>query len=517
MSTDNSSNNKRIAKNTILLYFRMLVTMFVGLFTSRIVLDSLGFSDYGIYNVVGGFVSMFSIVNAGLVAATQRYLTFDLGKGDINALRKTFSIFIVIYLSLCLLVLVVSELCGGWFISEKLTIPEDRLFAAKVVFQLSLFSLILTLLSNPFKALIIAHERMGAFAYIAIYEVCAKLVVAYLLYICSGDRLILYAILLCFISGTLPVLYAVYCKWNFKDEVRIHLYFDWTKIKEIYSFAGWTMLGSFAYMGFTQGLNMLLGMFFTPTVNAARGVAVQIQGVVLRFVTNFQTAVDPQIFKSFARGDIDYTLKLVTTSARFSFFMLFFLSLPLMIESDQFLGFWLKDVPEYASVFLVLILVTSMYDTITNPFAKAVQATGNIKYYSILGSGILILIVPIAYLVLKLGGNPPSVFVVHVIIGGIVLCQRIVMAKTTLCFSYRAILSQLIIPIGKVIIFSIMLPIIFAVLLEPSVIRLLITCSLSVLSTIASVWLFGITPNERIIIKNKIIHYAYNSILKKRS
>lgn len=508
--SDNSANNKRIAKNTIMLYFRMIVTLVVGLFTSRIVLESLGIENYGIYNVVGGFVSMFSVVNSGLVAATQRYLSFDLGKGDTKELNKTFSSIVMIYIILCCFVVLIAGICGFWFIEEKLNIACDRIDAAYWVFYLSIITLVLSLISNPYNALIIAHERMKAFAYITIFDVMAKLLITYLLYIYDGDRLILYAILMCIMQAFVRVLYTMYCKRNFKNEVQINYHFDWHRIKELYGFAGWTMIGSFAYMGFTQGLNLLLGIFFNPAVNAARGIAVQVQGIVLRFVSSFQTAVDPQITKSFARGDISYLNTLVFLSSKYSFFLLYVLSLPLILVSDALLKLWLVEVPEYTSVFFKLIMITTMYDSITNPFAKAVQATGKIKYYSIFGAGILLFIVPIAYIVLRNGGAPYSVFIVHIVLGFVALIQRIVMAKNILNVTFAKIWKDLARPILNVVILSLSIGLYILRYSNHTFMGVFLTCFIIFIFTLLCIYLCGIDQQEKKVIISKFKNIKKN-------
>lgn len=292
-----TDNNKRIAKNTLLLYIRMLFLLGIGLYTSRVILASLGAEDYGIYNVVGGFIAMFSIFMAGLSSATQRFITFDLGKGELKKMSDTFSSCVHIYIMIGLLVFIVAEIVGVWFLENKLTIPSNRLIAARWVFQFSLITLIIGMISTPYNALIISHERMGAFAWISIYEALAKLVVAYQIQETSHDKLIIYALMLCLVQLSVRVIYSIYCRKNFKESKFIFK-FNWSKIKEIYSFTGWAMLGGLASIGFTQGLNVLLNMFFNPVVNAARGVAVQVQNIINGFVLNFQTAINPQIIKS---------------------------------------------------------------------------------------------------------------------------------------------------------------------------------------------------------------------------
>lgn len=499
-----SENSKRIAKNTILLYIRMLVTMIVGMFTSRVVLDALGVENFGIYNVVGGFVSMFAIVRAGLVSSTQRFITFDLGKGELRKLNQTFSTITLIYIILCAIVLVAAEIVGVWFIEYKLVIPSERLYAAKWVFQLSLLILIVTLLSSSYNSLIIAHEKMKAFAYISIYEVFAKLLVAYILYITSADKLIVYAMLLCCVQVTVPVLYWYYCQRNFKEEVKFCWHLEWGKIREIYSFAGWSMLGGIANIGYTQGLNMLLGMFFSPVVNAARGVAVQVQALISQFVVNFQMAVDPQIIKSYARGDYEYMSKLISTSSRFSYFLLFFISLPVFLEAETLLGWWLVEVPEYTPLFFRLIIITTMYDAISNPYGKAIHATGNIRKYQLICSTLLILIVPVAYVTLKIGAPAYSVFMVHIILGFIAMVCRINIGRRVSSESKLKVIKCTILPILLVTVTSFIIPYIVHDLIDHDVWRFLVTGLCCVISVGICVFFFGLSKEEQIMVETKI-------------
>lgn len=505
-----SDNNKRIAKNTIFLYFRMLFLLGVGLFTSRVVLSSLGAQDYGIYNVVGGFISMFTIFNAGLTSATQRFITFDLGKGNLKELRDTFSTCVIIYMMIALVILVFAEVGGVWFLENKLTIPTDRLYAARWVFQLSLITLIIGLVSTPYNALIVSHERMGAFAWISIYEALAKLAVAYQIYVTSYDKLIVYAVMLCIVQLSVRIIYNVYCNRNFKES-KVIFNFNWAKIKKIYGFTGWAMFGGLANIGFTQGLNVLLNMFFNPVVNAARGVAVQVQNIINGFVLNFQTALNPQIIKSYAKGDTSYMFKLIFASSKFSFLLLFVMSLPVMLEAETLLGLWLKEVPKYTPLFFRLIIITTMIDGISNPFMRAVDATGNIKKYQIIVGGILLMIVPVSYVVLKLGGAPYSVFIVHICMSFLAFLMRLYLVRKLINYSimmyWKNVLSRLIV----VVIISVVFSLFVRAKMEPSLIRLIVVSLFSALAVLLLSYNIALLPNERALLKNK-----FQSIIQKK-
>lgn len=500
---NNTDNNKRIAKNTIMLYFRMFLTLIVGLFTSRVILDALGVEDYGIYNLVGGFVAMFNILRSGLVSATQRFITYDLGKGDIKELNETFSTCVIIYVIISIIVIILAEAIGPWFIENKLVIPNDRMEASYWTFQLSLVMMVFSLISFPYNSLIISHEKMSTFAYISIYEVVAKLALTYVLYISPYDKLIVYSILMCIVQITVPIMYMVYCRKNF-EESKICWSINWTKIKEIYSFTGWAMLGGFASVGLTQGLSVLLGMFFNPVVNAARGVAVQVQGIVNSFVSNFQMAVDPQIVKSYARDDCEYMQQLVFSSSKYSFYLLFIIALPLMYVAEQLLSLWLVEVPTDSALFLRLILITTMYDAISNPFAKAIQATGHIRNYQIIFSCLLILIIPVSYIFLKFGAKAYIVFVVHIVLGFIAMWSRIILATRLTMIPLNRFFKEVALPICYVSIGSIIPSSICWYFIPRNIIYVFFIIVISIIVTGISIYFLGFNSSERSILRNKL-------------
>jgi O-antigen/teichoic acid export membrane protein len=504
------NNQKTIARNTLLLYFRMFVTMVVSLFTSRVILDSLGASDYGIYNVVGGFVMMFGIVKVGLVSATNRFIAYDLGKGDIKELNKTFSSCVIIYLFLSLLAVFMAEIIGPWFINTKLNIPPERLYAAQWVFQISLITLVVGLISSPYNSLIIAHEKMKAFAYISIYEVIAKLVISYIIYIVPYDKLISYVILYCIIQCTIPLLYWIYCRLLFV-EARVQWKIDKNRIKNIYSFTGWSMLGGLANMGITQGLNVIIGMFFSPVVNAARGIAVQVQSAITQFSSNFQLAVDPQIIKSYAKGDIDYMTSLIFSSSRYSYYLLYIITLPVMFETDMILNTWLVEVPEYTSIFFRLIIITTILDAVTNPAVKAIQATGKIKRYQLSVNTVLLTIVPVGYFCLLFGLPPYSVFIAQVIISILAFSIRFRMIKRLIKIPFSKFVHNCFIPIFKVTIASGIIPLLICVFFQDSFIRLLIVTIICFVTIGLSIYYLGLFKSERELITSRIA-IIYNKI-----
>ena len=412
--TGYQSNNKRIAKNTLLLYLRMIVVMLVTLYTSRLVLAALGVEDYGIYQVVGGLVGMFTILSGSLSVSTSRFLTYALGTGDFEQLRKTFATVRAVHIILAISMFLICELLAIWFLKTKLTIPPDRLYAAKCALHCSIASFSISLLNVPFGASVISHEKMSAFAYMSIFDVFVKLLIVYLLYISPIDRLIFYAILgLC--TGIIyQVIYVVYCVIKF-PECKSKPSLDRRIVKNISAFVGWTFWGNAAVVVKDQGVVMLLNMFFGPAVNAAQGVGMQVSSVVTRFIGGFMTAVQPQITKSYASGEIDRLNGLLVKSTKFSFYLMVLLIFPIINNTRVLLDAWLVEVPDHAISFANIILVYTFIDCFITPLYTAVLATSKIKVYEI---GLTILYftnIICTYIVLKLGVIPEVVFVLAVV------------------------------------------------------------------------------------------------------
>lgn len=412
--TNPSSNNKRIAKNTLLLYFRMLFIMLISLYTSRIILATLGIEDYGIYNVVGGLVALFSILSGSLSVAISRYLTFELGKENKNRLNIIFSTSVSIQCIMALVVCVVAEIVGIWFLNCKMNIPPERLSAANWVLQCSIITFMINLISVPYNATIIAHEKMSAFAYISILEVSFKLLIAYLLFISPFDKLIVYAILLLVVALSIQITYVIYCKRHFA-EAHFRLVFNKELVREMLSFVGWAFFGNGVVVLKDQGVNVLLNLFCGPAVNAARGVAMQVNSAVYGFVSNFLVAVNPQITKSYSSGDLTYMHNLIIKSGKFAFFIMLLLFFPLCANIDYVLSLWLVEVPEHTAMFIVLILMYSLLDCFGNPLVTGVLAQGNIKKYEIVLTVIYASNFLASYFFLKLGYKPEWVFILNVI------------------------------------------------------------------------------------------------------
>ena len=496
--TTQSENNKRIAKNTLLLYFRMFFIMAVSLYTSRVVLKTLGVEDFGIYNVVGGIVAMMGILNNAMSVSTQRYLTFELGKGDMERLKQVFSICFLIYLLLSGIFLVLAETIGLWFLNNKLVIPEERMVAANWVYQFSVISCINTLMANPYNAVLIAREKMNIYAYISIVEVVLKLAIVYLLLIIPYDRLIVYGSLFLCMSMVVTMIYRIYCIRNY-PESRFHFYWDKPLFMQLMSYSGWNLFGSLSGLVKGQGLNILLNMFFSPAVNASRGIAYQINNAITQFFTNFYTAVRPQITKYYAQNDLENMFKLVFRSSKFSFYLIFLLSLPIIIEAPYIIHLWLGQLPEYVVSFTRMIVVISAIDSMASPLMTACHATGRIKLYQSVVGTVIILNVPISYCLLKFTEcNPNIVFAVSMALSTIALFLRIWIVKYLIPsfpvweYVYRVIGLSLAISV-----LSAILPIVLHIMLPSSFITTVIVVASSLFSSISLVYVLGMSRGEK--------------------
>lgn len=506
--TDNSANNKRIAKNTLLLYFRMLFMMVISLFTSRVILNTLGIEDYGINNVVGGVVAMFGFINAAMSTSTQRYITFELGKNNFQQLQKVFSTSINIHILISLLILFLGETVGLWFLYHKMVIPIDRMDAALWVYQLSILSTMIGIMSVPYNAIIVAHEKMSAFAYISVFEVILKLLIVYLLFIGHFDKLKLYAVLFFCVQLIIRFIYGGYCNRHFAES-KYHWIWDKPLFKEMTSFAGWNLWGNCASIAFTQGLNILLNIFFGPAINAARGIAVQVQGAITQFSANFQMALNPQITKSYAADDLQNMHILIFRSSKFTFFLLLLLSMPVMIETKTILTVWLKIVPDYTVDFIRLMLCVSIIDSVANPLMISVAATGKVKIYQSVIGGILLAILPISYIVLKLGGNPVSVFIVHLCVCIVAFTVRLFIIRPLIQLPLVRYTNQVILRCMGVALLASIPPILTYLVLYQTTFAFFAVCLICVLSTMSAVYWLGFNKAEQQFIYSKTIAFYH--------
>lgn len=496
------ADNARLAKNTMFLYFRMIFIMAVTLYTSRVVLRVLGVEDFGIFNVVAGVVAMFGFLNSSMSATTQRFISFSLGRGDDN-LNKVFSTCVLTHALIALGVLVLVESVGLWFLYNKMIIPEVRMDAAFWVFQFSALSTVVTVMSIPFNADIIAHEKMSAFAYISIVEVCLKLLIVFLLDVGNIDKLVLYGFLLLLVQCGIFLTYMGYCLRHFKES-RFRFVYEKKLFSEVFSFAGWNLWGYLASILYTQGLNILLNVFFGPVVNAARGLANQVDGAIRLFASNFQMAINPQIVKTYAAKDLESMHKLVFRSSKFSFFLLLALSLPVMIEAPVILRLWLSTVPDWTASFLRLMLVVVIVDSVANPLMTSAAATGKIKLYQSVLGGIQLLIVPVAYVVLRMGGEPNSVFVVHICICLIAFVVRLFIVRGMIGLSIKKYLMEVCVKSGAVTVVATVLPLTLYFSMTNSLLSAIVVVFVSLGSVSVSAYAIGLTKSERVFVSDKI-------------
>ena len=508
--SDSSSNNKRIAKNTLFLYGRMVITMLVSLFTSRVILRTLGVEDFGIYNLVGGVAAMFQFLNGTLADATQRYITVEIGKGDNGNVNKIFSTCLLLHVILGVLIILIAEPIGLWLIHNKLIIPVERLNAAIWVFHFSIVSLFVLIISVPYNALIIAHEKMKAFAMISIIEAVGKLLITYALLIGHADRLILYGILMLSMQTVIRCLYTTYCKRNFA-ETKYHFCWDKRLVKEMTGFASWTIIGNLAFVCITQGISVLLGMFFMPVVNAARGIAVQVQSAVSTFVKNFQTAINPQITKSYASGKISEMHSLVFRSSKYSFYLVMIPLIPIFLETDLILTVWLKDVPQYTAVFVRLIILVTWVNSLANPLSVSMKATGKIREYELYSASIKLLVIPVAYLLLLRGSSPVIVFFVYLFFEIAAYISNFIITGKYVNFSISRYCKEVIFKVFIVAITSFMIPAIIYMIMNATWQRFILVLIVSLFCSASSIFFIGMTNNERNAVLKHIKSYIYKN------
>ena len=428
ISNQKTIDNKRIAKNTVFLYLRQLITMAVSLYTVRVILDVLGTEDYGIYNVVGGVVVMFGFFSTTMSTATQRFLAFEIGKGKNGELQKVFSISVKLYVYILLLTVLLAETIGLYFVNSKMVIPSDRIVAANYVFQSTIFSFCITLLCIPYNAAIIAKEKMNVFAYCSILEASLSLLVAISLSYFLYDHLIVYSIMMILRILIVEIVYVLYCKRNF-DFCSYVKVTDNKLLKEILTFAGWNMLGSLANILRSQGLNILLNIFFNPVINAARGIAYQINSAVNQLTTNFYSAVRPQLIKSYASNNCNEMLSLGIKSSRYAYYLSLLVAIPLILETYGILSLWLKEVPVYSVIFVQITIVQSVIEVLMMPIGNMLQAANQIKMHQIIISILYLLNIPISYFLLKFGYPPTIVFWVNLVLVTLSYVPRLIILK----------------------------------------------------------------------------------------
>lgn len=498
-----SENNKRIAKNTLMLYIRMLLIMGVSLFTVRVVLDTLGVVDYGLYNVVGGIVAMFTFLSSTLSSASQRFFAFELGRDNSQQLKKIFSVTLVIYVVMAIIILIIAETIGLWFLNNKLTIPESRIEAVQWVYQFSILSFIATLMAIPYNATIIAHEKMKVYAYVSIIQVVLKLAIVYMLFMFSIDKLKLYSVLTFGVTLLTTLIYYLYSSRKFK-ECHFNFYWDNNLFKEIIGYSGWNIIGALSNILRDQGVNILINIFFNPAINAARGIAYKINSTLLQFTNNFYVAVKPQITKSYSSGDKEYMKQLVIRSAKVAYFLMLFLSIPILIETNFILGIWLKELPEYVIIFSRLAIINSLIDVMNLPLVATVQATGRIKLYQTTISLIYILNLPISYIFLKVGYPPQTTILVSILLSTISFIPRLIIFEKITKISAGLIFKNAFLKAIIVSICSLVFPFIIYFLLEEGFVRFILVSLTDVFITAIIIYYIGLTKDEKFFVINYI-------------
>lgn len=498
------SSNKTIAKNTLLLYLRMALTMLVSLYTSRVILRVLGVVDDGIYSIVGGTVSMFSFLNGALSGATSRFLTFELGRGNKERLKQTFSAALLVHCILAIVIFILLETVGLWLLNHKLVIPDERMHAARVVFQLSAFATLLSITQVPYTASIISHERMGAFAYMSILEAVLKLLICYLIILSPADKLITYGILILAVRTLIIMIYRIYCIRKF-EECHFSFIKDWGIIKPILSFSGWDLFGNLSVTARNQGVDMIMNMFFGPAINSAAGKAGIISNAVNGFSNNFLTAIRPPIVKAYSIGDIRKMEDLMIDASRYAFALLILFSVPFFFESQFVIDLWLENPPEYTALFCVVDLALVLITALFRPLTYAIHATGRIRFMSLVNGLILLSSVPIAYSLLITGKNPIAPWIAKCVLQLLIAVSNLYSVKHNIPdFDIFYFLRKSALP--ALLSTAIILPItyfVYRLFPDSSWWRFLSVCAVSTLAVAVTVFYLVFDQKMRVFVINK--------------
>lgn len=507
----NISSKSTIAKNTTLLYARTVLIMVVTLYTSRVILQALGVEDYGVYTAIGGIIAFLSMVTGPIDAAISRYLTYELGRGNQDRLRRYFSTGLTTMIIFAVLSVIILETAGIWFLNNKMVIDENRVVAANWVLHLSIAAFVINLISAPYRAAIIAHEKMSLFAYMGILDAVLKLAVAFSLMASPIDKLILYAILLLAVAIVVRFIYTIVCNKQFEECRSVKIGIDKVLFKGLFSFAGWNVFGAMATFCRGQGVNILFNLFGGPVVNAAYGIANQVNGAVASFVNNFTTALNPSIIKSYAAHEKDYMMSLVYQGARFSYFLVLFFAMPLILEAKYITQLWLGQTPDYSVVFIQLMLIYSLIESLSKTIMAGVHATGKIKVYQIVIGLFQVIILPIAYMLLRIGYSPIAVLIAMVVVDIIAVVARMIMANFIFGLSIKDYLISVIGRVFLVTIISLIIPLILVIYLNNSLLSFFVVVIVSIVMTAFSVFYIGCVQSERLVILNKIQRYIRKS------
>lgn len=482
----------------------MLLTMAVSLYTSRVVLNTLGVEDYGTYNVVGGVVTMFGFFNGAMATATQRFLSFEIGRNDLVQLRKIFNATQIIHIGIALLIFILAETIGLWFLNNYLNIPEGRMQAARWVYHFAVLSFMVSIIQVPYNSVILARERMNVYAYVSILEVTLKLIIVLILTWLAFDKLKLYGVLLFIVSVIIATIYRVYVLRNF-SETRFQIVKDKVLFKTLISYSGWNLFGGIAMIAKGQGVSIILNIFFGTVVNAAQGVVNQVYSAINSFVSNFQMASNPQIVKSYASNDNEYMMNLIIRTSKLSFYLLFILTLPVLLEIEYILKLWLKIVPDYTAIFTVLILINAWVDSVSGPLITAIHATGKIKFYQIIVGTLFMLNLPVSYFLFKLGFSPVLAFIVNICITSIVFGVRLFFVKTQISdFPIVQFFKEVLLRNIPVILLSVLVPWIIKTNMGSGFLRLILITITSIILSVFIIYLIGLRSNEKVFVKSII-------------
>ena len=476
--------------------------MIITLYTSRVILRVLGVEDYGVYQVIGGLVAMFSVISGALSTAISRFITFEIGNNNQEKLKRIFATSVVIQLIIAAIVFILAEVVGIWFMQEKMQIPEGRMYAAQWVLHCSLITFCINLLSVPYNASIIAHEHMKAFAYVSVFEALIRLGICFLITVSPFDRLISYVVLLTLTAVIIRLIYGIYCSRHF-EESRTRIKFHKPIFKEMFGFAGWSFFNNAMSVFNNQGVNMLINVFFGVSFNAARGIATQVENAVIQFVNNFTVAVNPQITKSYAAGDLEGMHKLVCRGAKFSYFMMLMMALPIICEADKILNLWLVEVPPSAVILVQFSLVLGIFDCVGSSGFTACMATGKLKKYSIVISSIAILELPLAWLAFWLGGPVVSAYYTYIVVKAAVLIARLFLMQEMVSLPVKMFVKNVFLPIAQTTVVSVIPMLLIVSFLPETIFRLILSVAVGVSSVALSALFIGMTKDERKVVLSK--------------
>lgn len=497
MSDNSIVNSKRIAKNTIMLYVRMFITMIVSLYTSRIVLDVLGVDDFGIYNVVGGIVVILSFLNSSMATSTQRFLNFELGTNNKEGVKQVFSTAILLHLLIGAIILILALTVGFYFLEYEMNIADNRIVAARYVFIYSILTFIFQTVTVPYNSIIIAYEKMSAYAYLSIVEVIFKLLIVYLIKVVDGDHLTVYALLSFIVSVFIRIVYIIYSKYNFDEAIFARKYIDKQKFKQMFSFSSWSIVGNLGYILHTQGMSIVTNIYFNTAINAAQGIANQVNSAVTSFTTNFQVALNPQIVKSYAAKELESMHQLIFRGCKFSYFLVLIFTIPIVVETPQILNLWLTTIPPETVEFVRLILIVTLINSFSNIMAVAQGATGRVKVYQIVLTTLGLLHIPFAMVFFEMGFPAYYGTVVYIFLSLILMITRVLFVTRSVELKLSKFVKKVCIPTLLVTIISLIFSVFIHRVLPTSIIGFITSCLSSIGVIIVNIYLVGLNKEER--------------------